>query len=121
MKERMKDYAAIESRDSGGTINKCGADAFLAQRQMAWFGQQAANYNQEPVEIEGMQREGRSFNFTVREPMGVCAAIIPWNAPLLLTVTTKFCTCLVSARSTSASSTSATLKPPKSIPAKTKS
>ncbi len=34
MKERMKDYAALESLDSGGTINKCGADAFLAQRQM---------------------------------------------------------------------------------------
>ncbi len=86
LKERSKQYAALESLDSGGTINKCGADAFLAQRQMAWFGQQAANYNQEPVEIEGMQREGRSFNFTMREPMGVCAAIIPWNFPYMMAV-----------------------------------
>ncbi|MHA1108959.1 MAG: aldehyde dehydrogenase family protein, partial [Alphaproteobacteria bacterium] len=86
MKERMKPYAALESQDSGGTINKTGADAFLAQRQMAYFGQQAANYNSEPVEIEGMQREGRSFNFTIREPMGVCASIIPWNFPYMMAV-----------------------------------
>ena len=30
LKDRMKDYARIESLDSGGTINKTGADAFLA-------------------------------------------------------------------------------------------
>jgi aldehyde dehydrogenase (NAD+) len=86
LKERMKDYAAVESRDSGGTINKCGADAFLAQRQLAYFGEQAANYNEEAEEIPGLQREGRSFNFTVREPMGVCASIIPWNFPYMMAI-----------------------------------
>ena len=43
LKQRMKDYAALESLDSGGTINKCGADAFLAQRQLAYFGSQAVD------------------------------------------------------------------------------
>ena len=86
MKERMKDYAAIESRDSGGTIGKCGADSFLAQRQMGYFGEQAAKYNAEPEEIPGLQREGRSFNFTLREPIGVCASIIPWNFPYMMAV-----------------------------------
>ena len=37
LKERMKQYAVTESLDSGGTINKTGADAFLASRQMAFF------------------------------------------------------------------------------------
>ena len=32
MKERMKDLARLESLDSGGTIAKTGADAFLAVR-----------------------------------------------------------------------------------------
>ena len=86
LKQRMKDYAALESRDSGGTINKCGADAFLAQRQLAYFGSQAVNYDREAVEIEGLQREGRSFNYTIREPMGVCAAIIPWNFPYMMAI-----------------------------------
>ena len=86
MKERSKDLAANESRDSGGTIVKCGADAYLAQRQMAYFGQMAANYNGEAKEIEGMSREGRSYNYTIREPIGVVASIIPWNFPLLMAV-----------------------------------
>ena len=86
LKERMKEFAANEARDSGGTINKCGADAFLAQRQLAYFAAAAAGYNREPEEIEGLQREGRSFNYTVREPVGVCAAIIPWNFPYLMAI-----------------------------------
>ena len=86
MKERMKELAANEARDSGGTITKCGADAFLSQRQMGYFGQMAATYNREAKEIEGMSRPGRSFNYTVREPIGVCASIIPWNFPLLMAV-----------------------------------
>ena len=86
MKERQKDLAANESRDSGGTVVKCGADAFLAQRQMGYFAEMAKKYNSEPKEIEGMSRAGRSYNYTIREPIGVCASIIPWNFPLLMAV-----------------------------------
>tara|TARA_Y100001970_G_scaffold282766_1_gene396276 strand:- start:2323 stop:3840 length:1518 start_codon:yes stop_codon:yes gene_type:complete len=86
MKERMKDFAHLESLDSGGTIAKTGADAFLGQRQMNYFGTMAEKYNSEPVEIEGMSRPGRSYNYTIREPMGVCASIIPWNFPLMMAV-----------------------------------
>ena len=77
LKERMKEYARLESLDSGGTINKTGADAFLASRQLTFFGEQAKRFNQEAQPIEGMMREGRAFNYTMREPMGVCAQIIP--------------------------------------------
>ena len=86
MKERQKELAANESRDSGGTITKCGADAYLAQRQLGYFGDMASNYNAEAKEIEGMSRAGRSYNYTIREPIGVCASIIPWNFPLLMAV-----------------------------------
>ena len=86
LKKRMKDYARLESLDSGGTINKTGADAFLASRQLAFFGEQAKRFNQEAQPIEGMMREGRAFNYTIREPMGVCAQIIPWNFPYLMAI-----------------------------------
>jgi aldehyde dehydrogenase (NAD+) len=86
MKERQKEFAALESKDSGGTIAKCGADAFLAQRQMAYFAEMAKHYNAEAKEIPGMSRPGRSFNYTIREPIGVCASIIPWNFPYLMAV-----------------------------------
>jgi aldehyde dehydrogenase (NAD+) len=86
LKERMKDYARLESLDSGGTINKTGADAFLAARQLAFFAEQAKRFNGEPEEIPGLQREGRSFNYVIREPMGVCAQIIPWNFPYMMAI-----------------------------------
>jgi aldehyde dehydrogenase (NAD+) len=86
MKERQKEFAALESKDSGGTIAKCGADAFLAQRQMAYFAEMAKHYNGEAKEIPGMSRPGRSFNYTIREPIGVVASIIPWNFPYLMAV-----------------------------------
>ena len=86
IKERMKDLASLEAQDSGGTITKCGADTHLAQRQMGYFAEQAKLYNAEPHAIEGLQREGRSFSYEVREPIGVCAQIIPWNFPLLMAV-----------------------------------
>lgn len=86
LKERMKDYARLESLDSGGTINKTGADAFLASRQLAFFGEQAKRFNEEAEPIDGMMREGRSFNYTIREPMGVCAQIIPWNFPYMMAI-----------------------------------
>jgi aldehyde dehydrogenase (NAD+) len=86
LKDRMKDYAKLESLDSGGTINKTGADAFLASRQLAFFAEQAKRYNQEPEEIPGLQREGRAFNYTIREPIGVCSQIIPWNFPYMMAI-----------------------------------
>tara|TARA_B100000686_G_scaffold331644_1_gene395433 strand:+ start:15 stop:1361 length:1347 start_codon:yes stop_codon:yes gene_type:complete len=86
MKERQKDMARLESLDSGGTIAKTGADAYLAQRQMNYFGEMAKKYDGRPSEIEGMSRPGRSFNYTIREPIGVCASIIPWNFPLMMAV-----------------------------------
>lgn len=86
LKDRMKDYARLESLDSGGTINKTGADAFLASRQLTFFAEQAKRFNEEVEPIEGMMREGRSFNYTIREPMGVCAQIIPWNFPYMMAI-----------------------------------
>ena len=86
LKQRMKEYARLESLDSGGTINKTRADAFLAARQLAYFGEQAANYNNEPQEIQGLMRAGRHFHYLIREPIGVCSQIIPWNFPYLMAI-----------------------------------
>ena len=86
LKDRMKEFARLESLDSGGTINKTGADAFLASRQLAFFSEQAKRFNEEAEPIDGMMREGRSFNYTIREPMGVCAQIIPWNFPYMMAI-----------------------------------
>src|SRR3546814_19942059 len=46
----------------------------------------AENYNGQLEPVAGMQKEGRSYTYTSREPIGVCAPIIPWNFPLTMAV-----------------------------------
>jgi aldehyde dehydrogenase (NAD+) len=69
--------------ESGSTISKAKDEVFLSHRAMNAFSKFAL---EELTEDPGISREGISKNITVREPVGVCAAIIPWNFPLQMAV-----------------------------------
>lgn len=74
----------LEVQDSGGTIRKVREDVYLSARAMHFFSKLAAGGTSEPV--EGLSKPGVSQNLIVREPVGVVAAIIPWNFPLKMAV-----------------------------------
>ncbi|MBI2619540.1 MAG: aldehyde dehydrogenase family protein [Ignavibacteriales bacterium] len=78
--EKGKELVALEVADSGSTIRKAKEDIFLSARSMNYFSKLAALDLTEPV--EGLGKPGFSKNLIVREPIGVVAAIIPWNFPL---------------------------------------
>lgn len=82
--ERAKELVALEVADSGSTIRKAKEDIFLSARSMNYFSKLAAMDLTEPV--EGLGKPGFSENIIVREPIGVVAAIIPWNFPLKMAV-----------------------------------
>ncbi len=82
LKARAEEFSLLESRDAGALINKARTDVALGVSQMKYFAQMAERYDGQPKPIEGQQRQGRSFLSTLREPIGVCAQIIPWNFPL---------------------------------------
>jgi len=82
--ERAKDLVALEVADSGSTIRKAKEDIFLSARSMNYFSKLAAMDLTQPV--EGLGKPGFSENIIVREPIGVVAAIIPWNFPLKMAV-----------------------------------
>jgi aldehyde dehydrogenase (NAD+) len=82
--ERAKDLASLEVADSGSTIRKAKEDVFLSARSMNYFSKLAVLDLTEPV--EGLGKPGFSENILVREPIGVVAAIIPWNFPLKMAV-----------------------------------
>ncbi|MEX1140481.1 MAG: aldehyde dehydrogenase family protein [Bacteroidota bacterium] len=82
--ERAKELASLEVADSGSTIRKAKEDIFLSARSMNYFSKLAALDLTEPV--EGLGKPGFSENIIVREPIGVVAAIIPWNFPLKMAV-----------------------------------
>jgi aldehyde dehydrogenase (NAD+) len=76
-----RDLAEIEVRDNGKLFAEMSAQtAYMAQ----WYHY----YGGLADKIEGSvipTDKPDTFNFTRYEPIGVVAAIIPWNSPLLLT------------------------------------
>lgn len=82
--EKKKELVALEVDDSGSTVRKAGEDIYLSARNMHYFSKLAAMELVEPV--EGLSKPGFSQNLIVREPIGVVAAIIPWNFPLKMAI-----------------------------------
>lgn len=79
IKERAKELAEMEARDSGGTIRKAkNADIGMAISTFRVYAELAAKEEDE----EPQARVPISQNWIRREPIGVCAAIAPWNAPI---------------------------------------
>jgi aldehyde dehydrogenase (NAD+) len=82
---RADELAALQTRENGATIRITGAlHVGLSVGQLQYVAAIATNYEFETSgpAIEPVPAEG----IVVREPIGVVAAIVPWNIPLLTTV-----------------------------------
>ena len=79
VKKAAGELAELESRDSGGTIRKSkNADIGMAISTFRVFAEIAAREeDQSPLPMQPI-----STNYIRREPIGVCAAVTPWNFPL---------------------------------------
>ncbi|MBI4336510.1 MAG: aldehyde dehydrogenase family protein [Chloroflexi bacterium] len=82
LRQRTDEVALLETLDNGKPIFESGkidvpfcAECF--QYYAGWAGKHSGDVN---------EVAGNFFNFTLREPVGVIGAIVPWNFPLLLTV-----------------------------------
>lgn len=78
--ENADRLAAIETRDNGKLIAEMRAQLHYIPEWYRYFGGLADKVEGSvlPIDKPGM------FAFTRHEPLGVIAAIIPWNSPLLL-------------------------------------
>lgn len=86
LKDRQEELAQIESADSGATIRKTsmmdipiGIEHF---KELVELGERIPTY--EP--LPWIDMPAVSWNFVHREPIGVCAGIIPWNFPFMMAV-----------------------------------
>ena len=82
--ERINDLAVLESLENGAPVRQAGAFQIgFSIAHLRYFADLARTYAFErtgpllrvPTLASGLVR---------REPVGVCAAIVPWNFPLLL-------------------------------------
>ncbi|MGU3497784.1 aldehyde dehydrogenase family protein [Mycobacterium sp. C31M] len=82
---RADELAALQTRENGATIRITGAlHVGLSVGQLQYLAAIAKQYEWETPgpAIEPVAADG----IVVREPLGVVAAIVPWNIPLLTTV-----------------------------------
>jgi acyl-CoA reductase-like NAD-dependent aldehyde dehydrogenase len=72
--------AAIEVRDNGKLLTEMGAQVRYLPQWYYYYGGLADKIEGSVIPID----KADTFNFTRHEPIGVVAAITPWNSPLLL-------------------------------------
>lgn len=74
--------AEVESQDNGLPINETKFIAMPAMIDVLEFYAGLAN----KVQGSTLASPNNRFNFTLKEPIGVIGAIVPWNFPLMLTM-----------------------------------
>lgn len=82
--EHAEELAYLEAISSGGTVRRIGNNDIL---QMVDLFQTLANFTLEYPFSETLPVPpfpGPAHNFIWREPIGVCAAIPPWNLPMVI-------------------------------------
>jgi aldehyde dehydrogenase (NAD+) len=82
LKEQAGRLVDLEVRDSGGTIRKTkSADVAGAMFTFRTYAEFATRLPAE-LPLPFTVAPGPSHNYLRREPVGVCAGIIPWNFPI---------------------------------------
>lgn len=79
-----QELVLLEALSSGGTLRRVGGNDIL---MMVDLFQQMAKFVKEYPFSETLPEPlfpGPAHNFVWREPLGVCAAITPWNMPMLI-------------------------------------
>ena len=80
IEERSAELAELETADNGKPIRESlSFDLPQVVENFEYFAGFATKIEGETIPVPGQM-----FNYTLREPVGVCGQIIPWNFPLLM-------------------------------------
>src|SRR5918912_206361 len=80
IEEHSAELAALETADNGKPIRESSyVDLPQVVENFEYFAGYATKIEGETIPVPGQM-----FNYTLREPIGVCGQIIPWNFPLLM-------------------------------------
>jgi len=80
--ERADEFARLETLHNGKPITEARHIEIPAAAEcFEYYGGWADKVMGETIPVKG-----NYLNYTLREPLGVCAAIVPWNFPLLIAV-----------------------------------
>lgn len=79
MQENLPSLAALETQDNGKPINESSfIDLPMAIDTFRYYAAAARMIGGQAVPVPG------ALTYTLKEPVGVCGQIIPWNFPILM-------------------------------------
>ncbi|HWS35643.1 MAG TPA: aldehyde dehydrogenase family protein [Actinoplanes sp.] len=79
IEENLEELAVLETRDNGKPIERSRADTAFSARDFRHFAGAPGRLTGTVVPIDG----GAHHVYTVLEPVGVAALILPWNFPIM--------------------------------------
>ena len=79
IRERFEEIARLEALNTGKAISQCKAELTQGIEDFEFFAGAASKITGQTIPVPG-----NFLNYTVREPVGVCALIVPWNYPVMM-------------------------------------
>ncbi|MDQ3706806.1 MAG: aldehyde dehydrogenase family protein [Chloroflexota bacterium] len=79
MRDRSEEIARLEVTNNGKAISQAKAELNQAIEDFEFFAGAATKITGNTIPVPG-----NFLNYTVREPVGVCAQIVPWNYPIMM-------------------------------------
>jgi acyl-CoA reductase-like NAD-dependent aldehyde dehydrogenase len=80
IKRNGEELAQLESLDNGKPVRAAGADVAAAVNHLRYYAGWPTKIEGETIPVSARD----VLCYTLREPVGVCAQIVPWNFPLLM-------------------------------------
>ncbi|WP_226654198.1 aldehyde dehydrogenase family protein [Pseudalkalibacillus hwajinpoensis] len=82
--ENAEELVSLEALSSGGTVRRLGSNDIIQMVDLfQTLGKFVLDYTYSET-LPSPPFPGPAHNFIWREPIGVCAAITPWNMPMLI-------------------------------------
>lgn len=79
VRERLADFARLETLNNGKPLGQAKGDVAMAARHFEYFAGLADKIQGSTIPVPGNR-----FDYTVKEPLGVTAHVVPWNYPLVM-------------------------------------
>lgn len=79
LEKHFEEFASLDTIDMGAPISRTRGNRLRAVGMLRYYAGQAVSIHGETIDVS---LPGDFQAFTLKEPVGVVGAIIPWNAPL---------------------------------------
>lgn len=81
--QNMDTLAKLESLDVGKPLWQSYGDMELCEELFRYYAGYSDKIHGKTIPCNNINNNSRHFAYTLHEPLGVCAAITPWNYPMV--------------------------------------